>query len=147
MIRSDEFQKWRRGVVSLYANKAADTLGGEPDLYLAEAERQTLIELPNGLGSKNQEIYIIEVDGKTVGSLWARVDVERGRAFILSIEVDVKKRMLGIGLQVLRMFERSLRERGVGILEAHFFGVDRALVDRLTVEGFHCSEYVMEKHL
>ncbi|GAA1236088.1 GNAT superfamily N-acetyltransferase [Microbacterium phyllosphaerae] len=111
------------------ADLAASGRYSEEDAAV-ESHRQMQLELPDGVASEGQELFVAEVDGDEVGVLWIGVRARAGRphAFILDIEIAEGHRRRGYGRDVMHAAEREARRLGADSIGLHVFGFNTGAI-------------------
>lgn len=111
-----------------------------------ESHRQMVQELPDGVGTKRQELFTAAVDDEEVGILWVGLRTRGGRphAFILDIEVAESQRRKGYGRELMLAAERVARDHGADSVGLHVFGFNTGAIALYESLGYRRVE---ERHL
>lgn len=101
-----------------------------PEDAAVESHRQMVQELPDGIASAGQELFVAEVDGVEVGVLWLGMRTRGGRphAFVLDIEVGAEHRRRGYGRAMMLAAEREAVRLGAESIGLHVFGFNAAAI-------------------
>ena len=101
-----------------------------PEDAAVESHRQMVLELPDGIASPGQELFVAEVDGVEVGVLWfgMRTRGSRPHAFILDIEVGAEHRRRGYGRAMMQAAEREGVRLGAESIGLHVFGFNTGAI-------------------
>ena len=107
-----------------------------------ESHRQMELELPDGVASDGQELFIAEVDGVEVGVLWIGVRSRGGRphGFILDIEIADDQRRKGYGRDVMHAAEREASRLGADSIGLHVFGFNTGAIQLYESLGYRRVE-------
>ncbi|WP_243232810.1 GNAT family N-acetyltransferase [Microbacterium sp. CIAB417] len=119
-----------------FAEELAGTGRMTPADAAAEARRQFAKELPEGLSSRGQALFVAEAEGVEVGILWLGLRTRAGtpHAFILDVAVHEAHRRRGYGREIMLAAERESAARGAGSIGLHVFAANApavALYERL----------------
>jgi len=89
-----------------------------------------MLELPEGVASAGQELFVAEVGGVEVGVLWFGMRTRGGRphAFILDIEVGAEHRRRGHGRAMMLAAEREAVRLGAESIGLHVFGFNTGAI-------------------
>lgn len=144
-----EYDQWRPGAVTSYADDAVRAGSMPADQARAMAEQQFTDLLPDGPDTPQHHLLVPELNGEPIGLLWVRVpvDPDSAPAFVCNIEVDQSMRGRGLGRTVMIAGEDYARERGSTSIRLHVFGdnaVARQLYESL---GFAVTDVMMAKPL
>lgn len=110
-----------------------------------ESHRQMQKELPEGLATPSQKIYVATVDGAEVGILWMGIRHRDGRdhAFILNVEVDAAQQRRGYGRAIMQAAEVEAREIGINSIGLHVFGANHAAIALYEQLGYRRLEELL----
>jgi ribosomal protein S18 acetylase RimI-like enzyme len=123
-LREDEFPGWEEHHRAWYAADLATNGGLSEQAARRKAERDTAALFPQGFASPNNELFVVELAGVAVGSVWFAPRDEGGEstAFLYAVEIDVKRRGEGLGREAMRLFEEEARQRGFKRVRLNVFG-------------------------
>lgn len=95
-----------------------------------ESHRQMQLELPDGVDSEGQELFVAHVDDAEIGVLWIGVRRRGGRphAFILDIEIASDQRRMGYGRDLMLAAEREAARLGADSIGLHVFGFNTSAI-------------------
>jgi ribosomal protein S18 acetylase RimI-like enzyme len=90
----------------------------------AKAARDMSLTLPQGLETPGHWMFVIELDGRRIGSLWFAERVMDGRttAYLYSIDIDESQRGHGYGREAMVAFEHEAAKRGLRVITLNVFG-------------------------
>ncbi len=93
---------------------------------MVEAKSQLLEVLPEGVDTKNHYLFTIteSKSGKHIGMFWFELQPlgqDKLKAFAYDIFVNESFRCKGYGSQIMNFFEKTAKDYGASILEAHVF--------------------------
>ena len=82
----------------------------------------------HGLSTPNQHLYMIELDGHSVGNLWLALEQRSTEAawFIYDVFVEQSFRRRGIGFEALTLLEKGASQTGIRTIGLHVFGYNAA---------------------
>src|SRR5262245_20922938 len=116
----------------------------------AEAERQTLDLLPDGVATPDMLFLMAEDGGQPIGWLWLSLpnaDNGRDAAWVFNIEVDPERRGRGYGRAMMLAAEEVLRSRGLTRLALNVFGDNATAIRLYESLGFRVTAQQMAKPL
>jgi len=141
-IEDEEFVAW----LPLLREDYAQDLVRDYDLSADEASRRAVAEI-DGLRPPGHSVFVIEVDGETVGHLWLveRRDTPEPTVFVYDIDVDEPHRGRGYGKAAMIFAEEEARRRGVTRIALRV-GVRNSVARNLYRSlGFEENEIAMSK--
>lgn len=105
--------------------------------------------LPDGLHSKEQFLYSMKDDGRSVGILWfgVRGAEDNRKAFIYDIVVNESERGKKYGERALKLLEVEVKKIGLSHIGLHVFGhnlVARNLYEKM---GYEITNLNLEKKI
>jgi GNAT superfamily N-acetyltransferase len=114
LMREAEFPAFRGAFVRAWAEdlRRIDGLGEEE--ALTEAATSIDQALPAGVATPDALLFVIDGDGRPVGTLWLEID-RRGNAHIADITIDEPHRGRGYGGRALELAEEEARRSGAGV--------------------------------
>jgi GNAT superfamily N-acetyltransferase len=123
MLR-EEFEAYAELGREGYVRQMVEFAGMTADAAAAKAERDYALTLPQGLDTPGHWLFVVELDGRRVGTLWFAERVMDGRtvAYLYEIEIDEAERGKGYGRGAMEAFEREAARRGLTELELNVFG-------------------------
>ncbi|WP_155368391.1 GNAT family N-acetyltransferase [Catellatospora vulcania] len=116
----------------------------------AEAEQQMALVLPQGLDSELALLRSAQVDGETIGWVWAMLPGAPGRpemAWLHNIDVDPEHQSRGFGRAVMLAVEDELRRHGVTRFGLNVFGGNTRAIALYESLGFTVMSQQMAKTL
>ncbi|SEQ71026.1 GNAT family N-acetyltransferase [Microlunatus flavus] len=122
VMTPEELGPWQERSVAVYAQDGLDGFGGDLELALADAREDFARLLPDGLGTADTSLGVLEADGVPVGHLWVRHHRAPGMSYVYDVEVDEVHRGRGHGRSAMLVAERLAREAGDEVLGLHVFG-------------------------
>ncbi|SJN36310.1 GCN5-related N-acetyltransferase [Microbacterium esteraromaticum] len=110
-----------------------------------ESRRLVAKELPDGLATADQLLYVALVDGAEVGILWIAIRRRGGRdhAFILNVEVDAAHHRKGYGRAIMHAAEEAMRKLEVSSIGLHVFGANHGAVALYEQLGYRRLEELL----
>lgn len=148
-MRSDEFPEYRQQQV--IGDAEAKVLAGKstPSGAMEESEHEVARLLPDGLETDGQFIFIAEVDGERVGSVWMDIDdeAEIPTAFCLQVEINQPLRGRGFGRAIMGASLNECRKRNIRGLALSVFGYNNVARTLYESMGFKVVEEMKRKEL
>jgi ribosomal protein S18 acetylase RimI-like enzyme len=132
-----EYDEWRGGAVSGYAQEFVDSGILQPTEATERAEKDFAELLPDGLATENHLFWTAYVDqSDRVGTIWVALLPERQppHSFVYALDVHPDHRRRGYGQAIMEAAMQECRERGIATMGLNVFGhndVARRLYDRL----------------
>src|SRR5574341_554948 len=142
-----DFEAYLEDDIQRYAQAHVQAGNWESAEALEKSRKEHEQLLPDGLKSKNQNLFTI-VDEETsakVGILW--VNIQGSRAFIYDFMIDVALRGKGYGKQALMALDEELRSRNVTSVALHVFGDNFIAQELYKKMGFEITGLYMRKML
>jgi len=144
-----EFQAFLSESIPEYAAEKVKAGNWDSEGALERSREEHTKLLPEGLTSRHQHLYVVELDGNPVGRLWLSVDadVAGGAGFVYDLFVAEPFRRRGIAEQAMRLLENEALRLGLKSLALHVFGYNlaaRALYQKL---GYEITNINMSKAL
>jgi ribosomal protein S18 acetylase RimI-like enzyme len=149
-MTADEFSRWRAQTIPPYAADKVRTGRWSEAESLAEAEKELMSLLPDGLQSLGHEFFTIESEsGAKVGVIWiARAERAFGPiGYIYDLVVWPEYRRQGYGAQAMRALEAEATILGFHGLALHVFGHNRSAQDLYAKLGYLPTNINMFKPL
>lgn len=139
---------WLAVQASEYANEMVAS-GIPPSIADERARRQTEILFPGGHPADEHHVYVVEIDGEEVGSLWLgpHPDGKPNAAWVFKIEIEPQRRGQGNGRTAMLLAEGQARLLGRSELGLNVFGfnhIARSLYDSL---GYEPTSISMRKKI
>jgi ribosomal protein S18 acetylase RimI-like enzyme len=144
-LHESEFAAWEARSKARYADDMIRHAGLPPERAHDKAARDFARLFPDGLGSEEQHVWVIEDSEGTVGHGWLgeRDTPESGRfAYVYEIEIDEAYRGLGYGRAGMLLLEAEARALDHNRIELNVFGgneVARGLYQSLDYEELAVS--------
>ena len=148
-MSSEEFPAFLQEQIVGYAD--AKVLAGSwtaaEALVKSEEEFATLV--PNGQQTSGQLIFVAELQGEKVGTLWIDIDEEAEvpTAFGLHVEIDESLRGRGLGRAIMVAALKECRKRNIPGLALSVFGYNTVARTLYESFGFAAIERVLSKKL
>ena len=141
-IQDEEFVAW----LPLLREEYAQDLVRDYEMSAENASAQAVVEI-DGLRPTGHAVFVIEVDGETVGHLWL---VERRDAFeptlvVYDIDVDEPYRGRGYGKAAMVFTEEEARRRGLTRIALHVGARNEVARNLYRSLGFQENEVAMSK--
>jgi ribosomal protein S18 acetylase RimI-like enzyme len=148
-MRPDEYPAWAEEGQRGYVHQMVEFGGVEPEHAAAKAVRDFASVLPEGLQTNGHWVYVVEADGRAVGSLWfAERDIDgRPSAFLYDIHIHEHARGNGYGRAAMLEFEREAARRGLHHLSLNVFGGNAPARGLYGSLGWAETAITMTKHL
>ncbi|MFL6048262.1 MAG: GNAT family N-acetyltransferase [Gaiellales bacterium] len=148
-MRPDEYPAWAEEGQRGYVHQMVEFGGVEPEHAAAKAVRDFASVLPEGLQTNGHWVYVVEADGRAVGSLWfAERDIDgRPSAFLYDIHIHEHARGNGYGRAAMLEFEREAARRGLHHLSLNVFGGNEPARGLYGSLGWAEVAITMTKHL
>jgi ribosomal protein S18 acetylase RimI-like enzyme len=145
-----DFQVYLAYAINDYAQEHIKAGNWHPSDALQKSEKAYQQLLPQGLASKNQNLYSIQANetGAKVGILWFAV--KEGpplSAFIYDFRVYEEYRRRGYATQSLKAIEKKVKELGIDTISLHVFGHNQAAIALYKKMGYECTNMEMAKKL
>ncbi len=147
-MTESEFGPWRSESQKNYAkDKVKEGFTPEDAAKVSEESFNRL--LPEGIHTKDQNVYVVCDGSRSVGILWWGTQKKGSKvnAWIYDIMIDEKERGKGYGRAAMIAAEADAKAKGMGELGLHVFGhntIARGLYESL---GFRTTNVVMAKEL
>ena len=124
MMREAEFAAWLPAMRERYAESMILDGGFGTEAARAKSERDIASLFPGNVCPAGQSVYLIEVEGDTVGELWVgEADDDGTRClWIYNVEVAAGHRGRGFGREAMLFAEDEARRRGIGRITLNVFG-------------------------
>lgn len=118
-----EYDRWRRRSVDSYAANIMAATGRSPESAGALAQSQFDELLPQGRATPTTWLFVIDQDGRQVGTLWLGPHPHRqGFGYVYDIEIDESARGQGLGRAAMLAAEDVLRGAGISEVGLNVFG-------------------------
>jgi ribosomal protein S18 acetylase RimI-like enzyme len=145
----ERFERFTTESLQAFAQDLVDSGRLAMDEAQVESRRQFEKELPQGLATPGQALFVGTVDGAEVGILWIGLREREGRphAFILDIEVAADHRRRGYGRQLMLAAEREARREGATSIGLHVFGFNHGAVALYEELGYRRTEELFIREL
>ena len=148
-MRDDEFAAWVPLLREELAQDLVRDYGMSADAARAKAVAEIEQPLPGGRWPPGHAVFVIEVDGESVGHLWL---VERRDAFepsliVYDIDVDEPYRGRGYGRAAMVFAEEEARRRGLTRIALHVGARNDVARNLYRSLGFEENEVAMSKRI
>jgi ribosomal protein S18 acetylase RimI-like enzyme len=125
-MREDEYEAFHAVGVERYVRELEVNGGLEPEHARAKGVDDFAQLLPQGLGSPDQFVLVIEDDeGRPVGDMWWALRQNRvgsRYAYLYDITIDDAERGRGLGRAAMHALEVEVRTHGLERIELNVFG-------------------------
>lgn len=145
----ERFRRFADESLQAFAEDLVDSGRMAMDEAQVESRRQFEKELPDGLATAGQGLFVGLVDGTEIGILWIGLRERDGRphAFILDIEVAADQRRRGYGRQLMLAAEWQARRDGAASIGLHVFGFNHGAVALYEELGYRRTEELFIREL
>lgn len=135
-MRPEEFPEYFQEQIDIYAAEKVAAGKCTLDEALLESKEEMAKLLPDGLLSKDQFIFVAELENRRIGTAWVDIDneLEVPRAFGLYIEIDNALRGQGLGRDLMKAIQAESRKLGAKGFALSVFGHN--LIARKMYESF-----------
>ena len=148
-MRNEEFERW---LPSLREGYATDIMrnGGTSE---TDARTKAVVDIerlfPDGQPSSDQFVFVVEVDGESVGELWvAEREGDLGRGlWIYDVQIEEAHRGRGYGREAMLLAEEEARRRGLNRVALNVFGGNAAARGLYQSLGYVETAVLMSKHV
>jgi GNAT superfamily N-acetyltransferase len=124
-LEPGEYPGWRAISEARYAQDMVENGGFAPEPARAKAARDFDQTLPDGVATSGHHVFwIVNDEGRTVGSLWlAERDTIQGRvAWVYEVRIDDEEQGRGYGRAAMLLAESEARALGIDRIELNVFG-------------------------
>ncbi len=135
-----EFEDWQREQIEGYAEAIAASGVLTPEEAHARSVRQFGELLPQGLGTDDHSLWVLESGDESVATLWIQHHVSLGWSFVYGVEVDPSQRGKGYGRTIMRLGERICLEAGDHVLALNVFGYNSVAIGLYTSLGYTVTD-------
>src|SRR5512138_3275462 len=145
-----EYDHWIEQSIKDYAEDKIKAGTWQPADALERSAEDFRKLLPDGLGSKDQYLFMLEDEaaGKKVGMIWvAVVNWGKPKAFIYDFVVDEDQRGKGYGKQAMLALEDVVRGLGLDEIGLHVFGFNTIARDLYLKVGYEITDLHMVKKI
>jgi ribosomal protein S18 acetylase RimI-like enzyme len=119
-LREDEYGAWDAEHRREYARGLVEHAGLSPEEAEAKVARDIPAVLPQGLATANVRVWVVEAEGRRVGTIFLGV---RGRyAWLYDITIDEGERGRGYGRGAMLALEAEARALGYDRLTLNVWG-------------------------
>ncbi|MFJ2370860.1 GNAT family N-acetyltransferase [Microbacterium sp. NPDC087665] len=145
----ERFERFTAESLQAFAQDLVDSGRLAMDEAQVESRRQFEKELPQGLATPGQALFVGTVDGAEIGILWIGLRERDGHphAFILDIEVAADQRRRGYGRQLMLAAESEARREGAASIGLHVFGFNHGAVALYEELGYRRTEELFIREL
>jgi GNAT superfamily N-acetyltransferase len=146
-MRDDEFARWLPTMRDGYAASMVDHAHVDPEAARRKADADAEALFPGGRPSPEQAVYVVEVDGESVGGLWiAERELEGERIlWIYDVDIDAPHRGKGYGRAAMQFAEEEARRRGLAAVVLNVFGGNEVARNLYRSLGYAETAIVMKK--
>jgi GNAT superfamily N-acetyltransferase len=109
-LREEEYADWDAAHRAEYARGLIAHVGLSREDAETKVERDVTTVLPDGLATPGTRIWIVEDDGRTVGTVF--VGLRDAGAWLYDITIDEGERGRGVGRAAMTALEDELRALG-----------------------------------
>jgi ribosomal protein S18 acetylase RimI-like enzyme len=109
-MREDEYEAWDADHRAQYALGLVEHARLSPENAEAKVARDIPAVLPQGFASPDVHLWVVEADGRRVGTVF--VGVRDGAAFLYDITIDESERGRGHGRAAMLALETEVRALG-----------------------------------
>jgi GNAT superfamily N-acetyltransferase len=119
-LREDEYPDWAEAHRAGYTRGLVEHAGLSPEAAEAKAARDVAIVLSEGLATKDTWIWVVEEDGRRVGSVF--VGMRDGGLWLYDITIDEAERGKGHGRGAMTALEDEVRRLGHDTIGLNVWG-------------------------
>jgi GNAT superfamily N-acetyltransferase len=119
-LREDEYAAWDETHRAEYERELVEFAGLDSDAARAKVEHDIPAVLPDGLASADTWIWMVESDGRPIGSVF--LGLRGGAAWLYDIFIDPGERGQGYGRAAMIALEDELRRLGHGTVKLNVWG-------------------------
>ena len=119
-LREDEFEAWDAAHRAQYALGLVEHARLKPEEAEAKVARDIPAIMPHGLATEHVRIWVVEADGRRVGTVF--LGVRDGAAFLYDITIDEAERGRGHGRGAMLALEQEARALGFDRIALNVWG-------------------------
>ena len=119
-LREDEYSAWDAAHRMEYARGLIEHVGMSREDAEAKVERDVAGVLPEGLATSGTRIWVVEDDGRTVGTVF--VGIRDAGAWLYDITIVVSERGRGYGRAAMTALEVEVRSLGHSTIGLNVWG-------------------------
>ena len=120
LLREDEYAAWDAAHRAEYAKGLIEHVGMSAEKAAAKVERDLAYVLPNGLATRDTWIWVVEADGRRVGTIL--LGIRDDGAWLYDITIDEPERGRGYGRAAMTALEDEARALGHGTMALNVWG-------------------------
>lgn len=151
LMRPAEYERFVARLRADFARNASFAVQAPRQVGEALAERMLSVELPEGLSTKNNFLYCLQLsdEPEAVGAMWYQMLDHGGElhAFLIDLHLDEPYRGDGRPEQALSLFEQRVMKTGVQAIHVRLFAHNGRLRTLLQKAGYLPSELKMSRRL
>jgi GNAT superfamily N-acetyltransferase len=121
-LREDEYAAWDAAHRAEYVKGLIEHVGMSPERAAEKVERDISYVLPDGLSTPQTRIWVVETDGRRVGTIF--LGVRDGGAWLYDITIDEPERGRGYGRAAMIALEDELRALGHDTVALNVWGAN-----------------------
>lgn len=147
-MTQDEFPDYHQWQIDTGAAEKVAAGQCIPEEALSESVQEVANLLSDGLGSEGQFIFVAELRGERIGTVWVDIDkeLEVPRAFVADIEIEKTLRGQGLGRELMYATRLECRKLGAKGFALSVFGHNSVARNLYESFGFEVTE-VMKKRI
>ena len=126
-LREEEYADWDAAHRAEYARGLISHVGMTREDAEAKVERDVAAVLPDGLATPGTRIWMVEDDGRKVGTVF--VGLRDAGAWLYDITIDEAERGRGVGRAALTALENELRALGHTTVGLNVWGANEVARD------------------
>jgi ribosomal protein S18 acetylase RimI-like enzyme len=119
-LREDEYQAWDAAHRREYLHGLVESAGMAPEAAAAKVQRDVDAVFPDGLATADRWIWVVEDDGRRVGTLF--LGLHDGQAWLYDITIDEPERGKGYGRAAMLALEDAARGLGFDSVGLNVWG-------------------------
>ena len=146
-LQQEDVEGFLESEIRAYAEDHVRNGNWPAEGFLERSREEFEALLPDGVQSKNQNLWSIvdEEENTKIGVLW--VQVRDRKAFIFDFVIDEAFRGKGYGKQALAVMDEKLRAMNVEPVGLHVFGEDLGAQELYKKMGYQITGIHMKKEL
>lgn len=109
-LRDDEYAAWKEAHRAEYQRGLVELAGMTGEAARAKVDHDVQAVLPDDLATADTWIWVVEDDGRKVGTMF--LGVRGGEAWLYEITIDAEERGRGHGRAAMLALEHELRALG-----------------------------------
>lgn len=143
----EQFNAYYALKLHAYANEHVKAGNWHEGEALEKAEKQFKQLLPDGLETRDHNLFVIMHENESIGELWLYVKQsdQYKQAFIYDVELDENQRGKGYGTLTMTALEEYAKSQGISQIGLHVFAHNERALRLYQKMGYETKSYRMSK--